>query len=340
MPRKVRVGGGRACPRRRRAVVDQLLLARRQHAVRRQALDRERAGDADAGIVRDRACRRDIRRRRARRCWRRSRFWRAIRASHHLACGSAAAAGAAGGQLARDLPFLPSFAGRGVERGAQRLEHRLPLLPDVVDQRIVGDRLERDVRHALIDEALADIVMDRRVRGRAPAELGLLRAALAAVGEQIPGIARRHQPRARQRQRDAAGVDRDPAPAPLLGDIGGGAGAAGGIEDQVAGVGGHQDAALDHLGAGLDDVVFSSVKLPVAVSVQMFVIAIDAESRRVPHIAERVCGDVKPRRLSSTFHAGDIGLPMPVRTAPIGPALEREIGGRTGRTLRRRERLC
>ena len=32
-------------------LVDQLVLARRQHAVRRQALDGERAGDADAGIV-------------------------------------------------------------------------------------------------------------------------------------------------------------------------------------------------------------------------------------------------------------------------------------------------
>ena len=100
------------------------------------------------------------------------------------------------------------------------------------------------MRHALIDEALADVVVDGRVGGRALGQFGFLGAALAAVGEQIPGIARRHQARASERQRDAAGVDGDPAPAPLLGDIGGGAGAAGGIEHEVARVGGHQDAAL------------------------------------------------------------------------------------------------
>ena len=38
---------------------------------------------------------------------------------------------------------------------------------------------------------------------------------------------------------DAGGVAGDPAAAPLFGDNGGGAGAAGGVEDEVAGVGGH-----------------------------------------------------------------------------------------------------
>ena len=89
--------------------------------------------------------------------------------------------------------------------------------------------------------------MDRRVGRHALGQFRFLGAAFAAVGEQIPGIARRHQPRASERQRDAAGVDRDPAAAPLLGDIGGGAGAAGGIEHKVAGVGGHQDAAFNDL---------------------------------------------------------------------------------------------
>ena len=174
-------------------------------------------------------------------------FCRAMRASHHLACGSLAEAGAPAGSSRGICHSSQVLAERGVERGAQRLEHRLPLLPDVVDQRIVGDRLQRDVRHALIDEALADVVVDRRVGGHALGQLRFLGAALAAVGEQIPRIARRHQPRAGERQRDAAGVDGDPAPAPLLGDIGGGAGAAGGIEHKVAGVGGHQNAALNDI---------------------------------------------------------------------------------------------
>ena len=52
----------------------------------------------------------------------------------------------------------------------------------------------------------------------------------------------------RQREGYAGGVDGDPATAPLLGDVRGGAGAAGGVEDEVAGVGGHQDAALNDFG--------------------------------------------------------------------------------------------
>jgi hypothetical protein len=95
------------------------------------------------------------------------------------------------------------------------------------------------MRHALIDETLADVVMDWRVSRRPLRQLRLLGPALAAVGKQIPGIARRHQSRARQRQRDTAGIDGDPASSPLLGDISGRAGAAGRIEHKVTGVGGH-----------------------------------------------------------------------------------------------------
>ena len=40
---------------------------------------------------------------------------------------------------------------------AQRLQFRLPLVPDDIDLRVVGDGFERDVRHALIDEAVADV---------------------------------------------------------------------------------------------------------------------------------------------------------------------------------------
>ncbi len=54
-----------------------------------------------------------------------------------------------------------------------------------------------------------------------------------------------HQPLPGEGDRHARGVAGDPAPAPLLGDISGGAAAAGGIEDQVAGVGGHEEATLD-----------------------------------------------------------------------------------------------
>ena len=70
----------------------------------------------------------------------------------------------------------------------------------------------------------------------------------SGVGQQVVGIARAHDARAGQRERHARGVDSDPAAAPLLGDVGRRAGAAGGIEHEVAGVGRHEDAALRSLG--------------------------------------------------------------------------------------------
>ena len=67
----------------------------------------------------------------------------------------------------------------------------------------------------------------------------------------------------------ARGVDGDPAAAPLLGDVGRGAGAAGGVEHEVAGVGGHEDTALNDFRVGLNATQdLLSVKLPELVSVQ------------------------------------------------------------------------
>ena len=75
-------------------------------------------------------------------------------------------------------------------------------------------------------------------------ELGFLGAALTAVGEQIPRIARRHQPRAGERERDAACIDGDPATTPLFGDIRGGARTASWIQHKIARIGGHQNAPI------------------------------------------------------------------------------------------------
>ena len=74
------------------------------------------------------------------------------------------------------------------------------------------------------------------------------------VGEQVVGEAGGHEPRAGQRQRDAGRVDGDPPPAPLLRDVGRRAAAARRVEDEVAGVGRHQDAARDNRCGCLDDV--------------------------------------------------------------------------------------
>ncbi len=61
------------------------------------------------------------------------------------------------GQLAGDFPFLPVGAAGFVELLSQRFEFFLPMVPDDIDLGVVGDGLERDMRHALIDEAVADV---------------------------------------------------------------------------------------------------------------------------------------------------------------------------------------
>ncbi len=90
--------------------------------------------------------------------------------------------------------------------------------------------------------------------GRRAGQLGLLLAAFDGIREQVVGEACGHQPGAGQRQRDAGRVDGDPPPAPLLRDVGRRAAAARRVEHQVAGVGGHQQAALDGFGICLDDI--------------------------------------------------------------------------------------
>ena len=69
-----------------------------------------------------------------------------------------------------------------------------------------------------------------------------------------PGVGAGEQPLAGHRHRHRGGVDGDPAPPPSLGGVGGDARTAGGIEHQVARVGGHQDAPLDHRRGGFDNV--------------------------------------------------------------------------------------
>ena len=91
------------------------------------------------------------------------------------------------------------------------------------DVGVVGNRLQRHVRHALVDEALADVTVGLVRRRHLAGELGLLLLALRRIGEQVPREARRHQPRPGKRQRHAARVAGDPATSPLLCDVCGGA---------------------------------------------------------------------------------------------------------------------
>ncbi|MBS1225690.1 MAG: hypothetical protein H6R24_2368 [Proteobacteria bacterium] len=140
---------------------------------------------------------------------------------------------------------------RGVQLLAQRFQRLLPLVPDHINFGVVGDGFQGDVGDALVDEAMADVAVGGMRTGDAAGDFGFLELAFAGVGQQVERIARAHDAGAGQRQRDARGVDGDPAPAPLFGDVGGGTGTAGGIEDQIAGVGGHEEATLHGLGNGL-----------------------------------------------------------------------------------------
>src|SRR5579862_344864 len=64
------------------------------------------------------------------------------------------------------------------------------------------------------------------------------------------------QPLARQRERHATGVDRDPSSAPLLGDIGRCAAAACWVDHEIPGIGCHEDAALNDSRSRLHNVEF------------------------------------------------------------------------------------
>jgi len=104
-----------------------------------------------------------------------------------------------------------------------------------VDVGVVGDGLERDVRHRLVLEPAAHAFL--RVRQFVVVEDG------------------GHQPLLGERQRHPRGVAGDPAPAPLrrrrrpvvpLPQVR--------VEDKVAWVGGHEEATLDNLRMRLNNV--------------------------------------------------------------------------------------
>ena len=172
-----------------------LVVAGGHDAVRRQALDGERAGDADLGRVHIGPVVEifDV--------------GAALDGLVDLAlpidaglppCGVVLLDGIRprGIGLARDLPFLPRLAERLVETLAQRLERRLSGFPDRVDLLVVGDRLQCDVRRAIVDEALADVAVRWRVGLHLAGCFLFSCAAFGTVGEVVVWQARAHEPRA------------------------------------------------------------------------------------------------------------------------------------------------
>ena len=82
--------------------------------------------------------------------------------------------------------------------------------------------------------------------------------ALVGVSELVVVEGGGHETLLGERGGDAGRVAGDPAAAPLFGDDGGGAGAAGRVEDEVAGIGGHENASLSDRGGRLDHINFVS----------------------------------------------------------------------------------
>ncbi len=181
--------------------------------------------------------------------------WRAMRACHHSACARRASAGQAA-PASRGICHSSQVSPRAALGGALRFERALRVLPQHVDLGVVGDGFQGDVRRAVVDEALPQVTLGGRIGRLGAGELRFLGAPLAAIGQQVIGVARGHQPGARQGKGDAGRVDGDPPSSPLLRHGGGGAGAAGGVEHKIAWVGGHEDAAADYLSRRLNDVAF------------------------------------------------------------------------------------
>ena len=135
------------------------------------------------------------------------------------------------------------------------------VFPDDVDLGVVGDGFEGDVGDALIDEAVGHVAVDGFRAGGGANDFRFLELALAGIRQQVIGITRAHDAGAGQGEGHAGGVDRDPAAAPLLGHRRRGAGTAGRIENEIAGVGGHEEAAFNDLGTRLYDIGETSPEL-------------------------------------------------------------------------------
>src|SRR5207302_2062566 len=108
------------------------------------------------------------------------------------------------------------------------------MLPDHVDLGVVYDRFERDMRHALIYETMADVPLHGLGARRGVSDLSFLHLPIGGISQQVEWVARAHDARAGERQRHPRRVDSDPAPTPLLCDSGRRAGPTSRIEDEIA----------------------------------------------------------------------------------------------------------
>ena len=124
----------------------------------------------------------------------------------------------------------------GVKRVQILVQYRFPLGEDRIQRDVLRDASQGYVGNRLVLKAgLPNTV----------------RAIRCLVVVEIRG----QDALSRQRDPYAAGVYGYPAAPPLLGDVGSRAGATGGVQHEIAGVRGHEHAALDHHWRCFDDIV-------------------------------------------------------------------------------------
>ena len=134
---------------------------------------------------------------------------------------------------------------RSVKIGQCGFYVRLHPLVDDIDFGVVGDGREGDVGNALVHEALADIAVGWGFGKGFAGEFGFLVLPFGAVRQEVEGVTDTHDAGSSESEGDSRSVDRDPATAPLLGNVGCCARAAGWIEDEIAGIGCHENATFE-----------------------------------------------------------------------------------------------
>ena len=191
---------------------------------------------------------------------------------------------------------------------------------------VVGDRLEGDVGHDPAHLLAPPVLLAPVLEATRGASLRLLEL------KEVEGAGK--QPLAGEGDRHPGRVDRDPPPPPLLGAERGRPGAAGGIEDEVTRIGGHEETAFDDLGVRLDDIPLlfreaagQGVRPEIAALLVGEIGGEAPESEAVGCHMNPVCGGetLQPFRVA--------GLPVRVGARPVELALELERLRLTGRPL-------
>src|SRR6267154_3991875 len=119
----------------------------------------------------------------------------------------------------------------------------------------------------------------------------------------VPGKCGGQQPLTCKRKRNAAGVHCDPSSSPLLSHVCGGAASAGGVNNEVARIGCHENAALDYFRRSLHYVNARLVKAAyncICPHVRIFSPRI---IRSITLVSQRVFGSEQSVRMREPLHA-------------------------------------